>query len=234
MPFKFINEQIEGLVSVIIPSYNRWKYLQNAVKSVIEQSYKNVEIIIINDHSTEEDYYKETNELTDIPNLKIYHLIENQRKKYNFGSAQGMTRNEGMKYAKGEWIAFLDDDDYWYPNKLEIELNVIKKEKALFCSTNMHLGNGMYGNEKNKKLYITEKLNKFLKYDDIKRSNAICNSSVLLHRKIIEKTDGFKLIQYEDYNLWLEILQMTDCLYIPIPLIYYDLSHGDGILYEKW
>ncbi len=234
MPFNFKNEEIKGLVSVIIPSYNRWKYLKNAVKSVIEQSYKNVEIIIINDHSTEKDYYKETNELSDIPNLKIYHLIENQRIKYNFGSAQGMTRNEGMKHARGEWIAFLDDDDYWYPNKLEIELNVIKKENALFCSTNMHLGNGMYGNEKNKRLYITEKLNKFLKYEDIKRSNAICNSSVLLHRKIIEKTDGFKLIQYEDYNLWLEILQITDCLYIPIPLIYYDLSHGDGILYEKW
>lgn len=234
MPFKFENEQIDGLVSVIIPSYNRWRYLKNAVKSVLEQSYKKVEIIIINDHSTEKTYFEENNELTNINNVRIYHLLENQRKKYNFGSAQGMTRNEGMKHVRGEWIAFLDDDDYWYPNKLELELTLLRKEQALFCSTNMHLGNGAYGEETNKRLYITEKLNKFLTYEDIKKSNAICNSSVLVHRKIIEQTDGFKLIQYEDYNLWLEILQITNCLYIPIPLIYYDLSHGDGILYEKW
>ena len=96
-----------NLVSVIIPTYNRFKFLLNALRSVKAQTYKNIEIIIINDGSTQQEYYNFNFENEFGKNIKIIHLDENSRKKYNYKSPGAHTRNIGIKNSNGYYLAFL-------------------------------------------------------------------------------------------------------------------------------
>ena len=100
-------------VSVVIPTYNRFKYLLNTIKSVKEQTYSNIEIIIVNDNSTQNEYYDYDWKTNDI---KIIHLEENSKKKFGFACA-GFVRNQGIEISTGKYIAFCDDDDIWFPQK---------------------------------------------------------------------------------------------------------------------
>jgi glycosyltransferase involved in cell wall biosynthesis len=119
-------------VSVIIPSYNRFKFLLHAIKSVKEQTHKNVQIIVINDASTEKEY-KEFN----FEELGVYiiHLEENSYKKFGYSNL-GYVRNQGIQKATGDYVAFLDDDDYWLPTKLEEQLKVMATYDCKMSSTN--------------------------------------------------------------------------------------------------
>ena len=111
-------------VSVIIPSYNRFRYLFNTIKSIKNQTYKNIEIIVVNDASTEKEYYNYNWE-----DIKIIHLPINSKQKFGFACAGGYQRNFGIKIANGYYIAFCDDDDIWLPNKIKIQLNEMKRTK---------------------------------------------------------------------------------------------------------
>ena len=110
-------------VSVIIPTYNRFKYLLNTIKSIKEQTYKNFEIIVINDCSTQKEYYEYNWEKNDVI---IINLEENSKKKFGFACI-GYVRNQGIEIATGHYIAFCDDDDIWFPNKLELQIDRIIK-----------------------------------------------------------------------------------------------------------
>ncbi len=106
------------LVSVIIPVYNSEKYIHETIQSVLNQTYKNFELIIVNDGSTD-------NSLS---------IIENSQKKDNrikilnkINSGVSETRNFGLNIAKGEYVAFLDSDDVWLPNNLELKVNCINQ-----------------------------------------------------------------------------------------------------------
>ena len=104
------------LVSVVIPSYNRFKFLTNAISSVLNQTYQNFEIIVVNDGSTEKEYYSSS--FSD--KVKVLNLKNNQRDILGYVSNE-YVRNIGIKEAKGKYLAFLDDDDVWMPKKLEIQ-----------------------------------------------------------------------------------------------------------------
>lgn len=215
------------LVSVIIPTYNRYELLCNCIKSVIDQSYKNIEIIVINDCSTDERYYNGT--LEKFPKTKVIHLEVNQKIKYNTKAAQGMVRQVGIDNSSGEWIAFLDDDDFYVKDKLEIQINEMKKNNYLFSSTNMYIIN--HNTVSADKLDITvirpyfiENLPKEFKLDLIKKNNYISNSTVVIHRSIIKLTGEFKAEKYEDWEYWKRALIHTNCLYINIPLCYYTMA----------
>ena len=108
-----------SLVSIIIPSYNRFKYLFNTLESIKCQTYKNIEIIVINDGSTQKEYYD-----YDWNGVNIIHLEKNSKEIFGYGCV-GYVRNKGIEIAKGKYIAFCDDDDIWFPNKLEIQINEI-------------------------------------------------------------------------------------------------------------
>lgn len=223
------NLKIEkGLVSVIIPTYNRYKNLLYAIKSVQNQTYKNIEIIVINDCSTEKEY--KNGELEKLNKVRVIHLPVNLRKKYNVNSAQGKTRDEGIKISKGEWIAFLDDDDYWYPTKLEKQLKILKDHPEIFMSsTDMHTGNGLYDkNKKYTKYILGNTIPNILSLKMIIDSNKILNSTVILHRDIINKVGKFDLGKNEDYEYWKRSLKYTNCYYLNEPLVYYDENHGNG------
>ena len=109
----------KGLVSVIIPTFNRAERCKRAVESVVNQSYANLEILVIDDGSI--DNTKEVVEGID----------ERLRYIYQENAGVSAARNMGIKNAKGEYIAFLDSDDIWLPWKLELQINVLSNEKSV-------------------------------------------------------------------------------------------------------
>ncbi len=240
---------MEDKVSVIIPTYNRFKYLLNSINSVRNQTYKNIEIIVINDCSTQKEYYNHN--FGD--DVNIIHLIKNSRFVTGFPCA-GYVRNQGIKIATGKYIAFLDDDDIWLPNKLEIQIKKMKEKGFIMSCTDGLIGNGMFnGNVKSYKKYNAEHYFDTLiniykekdKEDLLSHKNGfpevwdfyflsihnccIC-SSVVVEKKLLDKIQNFRLVKngQEDYDCWLRCLQNTKCLYLTDICFYYDLQHGDG------
>ena len=121
------------LVSVIIPTYNRFSLLRAAVQSVMEQTYSkiggDIEIIIVNDASTDAEYYRER-----IFGVSMVHLKTNTRDMFGFPCA-GYVRNVGASIATGDYLAFLDDDDVWLPKKLELQMEAMLHTIAATPST---------------------------------------------------------------------------------------------------
>ena len=110
-----------NLVSIIIPTYNREKYLEEAILSIINQTYKNFEILVIDDGSKENYAERICNKYTNCTYL------------YKKNGGVSSARNFGIKKSKGDFIAFLDDDDVWKINKLEIQLNLLLKNSNIDC-----------------------------------------------------------------------------------------------------
>ncbi len=234
-------------VSVIIPSYNRFNYLLNALESVHSQTYKNIEIIIVNDGSEEEEYYQyKFNQ-----NVKIIHLKENQKQIHGFGP--GGIRNFGTNEATGHYLAFLDDDDIWFPSKLEIQINEMVKEGLGLSSTEGYYGEGVYNPKKSYKLYnkevyikdiqylykntdylINGYLPRIWDYEFTRIHNCFITSSVVVEKEIYNKLGGFRnLPLWADYDCWLGLQQLSKSIYIDEPLFYYDGAHASGRNYTK-
>lgn len=234
-------------VSVVIPSFNRFKYLEEAIESVKNQTYKNTEIIVINDESTEKKYYQDK-----ISNVS--ELINIKRKDTpNWGGSRPAIRNYGINQAKGDYIAFLDDDDIWLPNKLEHQIDAMQSNNVGFSATDGYFGYGRYDSKKEYPLYNAEhhfkkikqkyKKTKYLKksfpeiwnYDFLKIHNCVVLSSVVVKTNLIKELGGFRglyrseyFVHTSDHDCWLGLLQLTNLIYIDSPLFYYDASHGDG------
>jgi len=234
-------------ISIIIPSYNRFKYLLNALNSIYNQTYKNFEVIIVNDCSTEQEYYSYI-----FPdNTTIIHLQKNS--KYILGRpCIAFVRNEGIKKANGKYIAFLDDDDIWFSSKLEEQLEYMKINNCKMCCSDSFIGNGLYDKNKSYKLYNKSyyyrnlknfyRNTKYLKngfeliwtLDFIKIHNCIITSSVIVEKELLEIINYMPLVNpYEDYNCWIKLLEYTNCVYIDKPLLYYDKKHANGSMWKK-
>ena len=245
----------EDKVSVLIATYNRFSYLMNAIQSVKNQTYKNVEIIVINDCSVQKEYYEYDFSANGI---KIIHLEKNSKEIHGFACPGGYQRNFGIGIATGKYIAFCDDDDSWLPHKLELQIPHMKATGCKMSSTEALIGKGPF--DKNKKykrfnaehslryiawvyrksgVYIPEFLLdgifppvwnlKFLKVNNC----CIC-SSVVIEKSITDKAGLFKSMPTaDDYEFWLRILEHTYCAYVSTPCIYYDEGHGDGQNYTS-
>jgi glycosyltransferase involved in cell wall biosynthesis len=236
---------MDNLVSVIIPTFNRFRYLMNTIESIKNQTYKNIEIIVVNDCSTQNEYYEYN---WDENKIKIIHLEKNSKNIFGFGCA-GYVRNNGFKYAEGKYIAFCDDDDIWFPNKIELQINAMIETGCKMSSTDGYIGNGLF-NPKNKykkynaeyfysklkKIYEQKNSNllingfpKIWNFNFIRIHNCIICSSVILEKEIVDKIGTFQLKRYaEDYDYWLRALKHTDSVYIDDICFYYNNSHGDG------
>jgi len=125
-------------VSIIVPTY-RFKYLMNTIESIKKQTYKNLEIIVINDRSTQEEYY---NYDWDANDILITHLEQNSKQKFGY-PCSGYVRNKGIEISTGKYIAFCDDDDIWFPKKIELQINAMKKSGCKMSSTDGLAGNGI-------------------------------------------------------------------------------------------
>jgi len=161
-----------NLVSIIIPVYNI-TFFREAFISAYNQSYKKKEIIIIYDNNKKKDL--------EIINKIIYKkkntkLINNKK---NIGA--GFSRNIGIKYAKGSFLAFLDSDDRWSKDKLKIQIKFMKDEKLNFTHTSYNIID-----EKNK-LIGNQIANKILTYNNLLNSCDIGLSTVVIKKKILLK-----------------------------------------------
>ena len=119
----------ENLVSIIMPAYNAEKYIVKSINSIIRQSYKSWELIVVDDCSTDGT----VNVISDFKDERI-RLLNNER---NSGAA--ISRNRALREAKGKWIAFLDSDDIWHPKKLERQLKFMFKNGYAFTFTDYRI-----------------------------------------------------------------------------------------------
>ena len=235
---------MNNLVSVIIPSYNRYDNLLNTIDSIKKQTYNNYEIIVIDDGSSDKRY-KDV-----IDNVTIINLETSS--KYKLGYACGaIPRNKGLEIAKGDYIAFCDDDDIWMPEKLEIQIKEMIKNNISMSCTEGYIGFGFFDSSKKYKLYNSEYYNDVLKkkygldkYTDfpekfdlnfLLKHNFIITSSICFKKELKDKTGFMKHIKnggeiingvkdWQDYNYWRRMLTYSNCLYIKTPLFYYDLK----------
>ncbi|UOD34120.1 glycosyltransferase family 2 protein [Deferribacteraceae bacterium V6Fe1] len=189
-------------ISVIIPVYNRIQTLKDAIESVFFQTYKNTEIIVIDDGSKVdiENYLK--------PYLSRIVLLKNE-----INRGVSFSRNLGIKVSSGEYIAFLDSDDIWLKFKLEFQLRNMIQRGSFVCHTDefwYRKGKFLNQGEKHKK-YGGKILTKIL---DICR---ISPSSILLHKSVFSKAGVFNpyLKVCEDYDLWLRLAFFNNILYLP-------------------
>lgn len=214
-----------GLVSVIIPTYNRFDYCCRAIESVLAQTYQNFEIVVVDDASTDPQY--DNNKLESYPKTKVIHLNVNMRTVLKTKAAQGATRDIGIENSNGVWIAFLDDDDVWLPEKLATQLTELQKAPGVLMScTNYYKDKPPYDPTKHTKPIYDECVN-FLTYDVGKT----VTSSMLVHREIVKKIGHHKIIPAEDHNYWLRAMYISPVLYIGTPLVVYDNVHSLGVNY---
>lgn len=188
-----------SLVSIIIPTYNHAKFLKEAVNSILNQTYKNREIIIINNYS--EDITIEV--VNNFKNEKIA-LIN-----FRNNGIIAASRNIRLKASKGEYIAFLDSDDIGIPKKLERQIEKFNENRDLFIiGTNLEI----FPNGRKNALKIGTDIK--ISFYKLLQNNYFINSSILIKKEIINSI-GFldednRLRTVEDYDYWLRILKYKD------------------------
>lgn len=206
-------------ISVIIPTYNRAHILPRALDSVLAQTQLPIEIIVVNDGST--DGTKSV--LSNYPGLKI---IDQQH------SGVSAARNIGLEHTNGEWIAFLDSDDEWLPEKLEQQWAAICNDDKLICHTEeIWIRNGKRVNPMKKH----QKYGEYI-YEKCLPLCVISPSSVMIHQSVFNDIGVFdeSLEVCEDYDLWLRICSKYSTLFISEPLIVKYGGHEDQLSRKYW
>ena len=208
-------------ISVIIPTYNRKSFLINAIDSVFNQTYKNLELIIIDDGSSDKtiEYIKKK-----YSKIKIC-------KQSNKGVSSA--RNKGIKLSSNNWIAFLDSDDRWHPKKLENQINyLVKNSKYKICHTDeIWIRRGVRVNQHKKH----KKYGGFI-FDKCIDLCRISPSSVIIHKDVFNKVGLFneKLPVCEDYDLWLRITAKFPVLYLDEKLTIKYGGHLNQLSEKYW
>ena len=182
------------LVSIIIPAYNAEKYIQRALESALAQTYKDIEIIVIDDGST--DKTAEIIKTYQDPRI-IYFFQKNQ--------GQGPARNNGIKKSQGEYITFLDADDYYFPEKVEKQVRFLENHseyQAVYC-------NALHFYSAHPLVFFKKKHNYHSGdiFKDLLESSYINLNTIMVSRQILDKAGLFNENRYcpEDWELWLKI-----------------------------
>ena len=229
------------MISVIIPTYNRYDNLLNAIESVKNQTFKDYEIIVVSDGSTDKRYKE------DIDDVTMIRLPNSSRNILGYPCG-AVPRNEGIIKSHGDYIAFLDDDDIWLPKKLEIQMNQMERWNIDISCSDGYIGKGFYNKNKQYKIYNKEyyfdtlkkiyNIKEFPHKLDLKfieKHNLIITSSICFKKDIINKIGYMKLLknggeiingtkEWQDWEYWKRMLKYSQIIYIDIPLFYYDLN----------
>ena len=209
------------LVSVIIPSYDRWPMLGEAVDSVLAQTAREYELIVVDDGSTDETPRR----LRDY-GARLTMLSQSRR-------GVAAARNLGARQASGQYLAFLDSDDLWHPLKLERQLAFMESNLEVeICQTDeIWVRNGVRVNPRHKHRKPSG--------DIFRASLALClvsPSAVMMRRDLFERVGGFdeSLPVCEDYDLWLRIAKDTEVPLIPETLVTKRGGHADQLSRSTW
>jgi glycosyltransferase involved in cell wall biosynthesis len=201
----------KDLVSVIMPTYNAGKFLADSIQCILRQTYDNLELIITDDASTDEDTIKILKEFAQADKrVKIELLSENH--------GPGYARNACIKRAEGRYIAFCDCDDRWIPEKLEIQINYMSEKKCALCCATYLICNSNYE---------TTGINippRRITYKMIKRDNKIGCLTAIYDTKALGKKYYMPTIRKrQDWALFIQILQQCKICYAYTkkPLAYY-------------
>ncbi len=188
------------LVSIIIPTYGRSEMLQRAIMSVLNQTYKHIEIIVVDDNDADSDYRRETEtSLAKYSNNDKVVYIKHEK---NAGGC--VARNTGIKLAKGDFIGFLDDDDEWLPEFIVKHLEVMSNgADIVYCN--------FYSVDSDKdhnKLTVVSENKKGDVFNDLLQGWCPSTTSMFLVRKECFETSGYfdeSLQSFQDYDKWLSI-----------------------------
>lgn len=185
----------KGLVSIIIPCYNSENYIEETIRSVLDQTYKNFELIIADDGSTDRS-------------AEIINSFQDERIKYLYQKNNGApaAKNNAIRNAQGAYISFLDSDDLWESGKIEKQVSIIDRFDAVFCDYKIIDENGKLTDQQTMPMVYDPEQAK----DQILKGNIILgsSSSVIAHRKVIENVGFFSenLTMGEDWDYWYRII----------------------------
>ena len=187
-------------ISVIIPTYNQADLLKKAIQSVLNQTYKNWELIIINNYST--DNTEEIVENFEDQRIKIFNFKNN--------GVIAASRNYGLNKSTGKYISFLDSDDFWVKEKMEKTFKFLKKDFNFIFHNEIWLWPCGF-----KKKINYGPLEKFKFKEMLLKGNTVSTSSVTIEKNFLKQLKGFneskKMIGTEDYDLWLRISLSENC-----------------------
>lgn len=203
---------MEQLVSVVIPAFNAEKYIAGTLSSVCMQTYHNLEILVVNDVSTDqtEDIVREFMTMD-----KRIHLVNLER---NGGVANA--RNIGVRVARGRYIAFLDSDDLWTPDKIQSQMDVVLEKQAKLVFTG-----SVFIDEEGNKLSSTLHVPETIQYKELLNQNLISCSSVLIDKKEYVRYPMPAGDLHEDFATWLRILRDGVTAYgIDRPMLLYRMT----------
>lgn len=210
---------MNDLVSIIMPSYNTAKYIAAAIVSVQNQTYTNWELVVVDDCSTD-DTDKVVKPL--LSDARIRYL-KNEK---NSGAA--VSRNRALREAKGKWIAFLDSDDIWVPEKLEKQIRFMEQNGYAFTYTDYMIQlNGTW------LPYIytgPSVVNRRKMYDYCYFSTI----TVMYDREKIGLIQIENLRKNNDYAMWLQVIEKSDCYRLPECMSYYIKHEGSVSSGKKW
>ena len=199
---------MKNLVSVVMPYYNKKNYFLQSINSVLNQTYINLEIIIIYDDQNKNDLEYIKNCIKNDLRAKI--IINDKNKGVAY------SRNKAISMAQGEYIAFLDCDDYWEINKVELQLNFMLTHGHDFSHTTYKVLN--YDG----KVIGTIKAREILKYKELLKSCDIGLSSVILKRNLLSELRFPNLKTKEDFVLWLILAKKSVNLFgLDKPLMFW-------------
>lgn len=183
-------------VSVIVPVHNSSKYLKECIDSIINQTYKDLEIIIIDDNSTDDS-------------LKIIKAYKDKRIKLiclDKNSGAAVSRNKGIDASTGSYICFIDSDDYWYKEKIEKQIKFIKDKEFIY---------GNYAFLKGKKVTHHTNVPRTITYNEALKNTTIFTSTVMFNMNYLKKEDIYfpNLKRGQDTACWWKVLKKIKCAY---------------------
>ena len=201
-----------GLISIIMAAYNAEKTIEQAINSVLSQTYPDFELLVVNDCSTDK-----TAMLAEaiVKKDDRVRLISNEK-----NSGVSYTRKHGLEEASGEWVAILDSDDAWAPEKLEKQINLQKKTNADLLFTGSAF---MDADGKPIDWYLAAPAE--VTYRQLLKQNVLSNSSALVRKELYAKYYAVGDGMHEDFALWLNILKDGRKAYgVDEPLLIYRIA----------
>jgi len=207
----------QGLVSVIVPVYNREKYVGGAILSILAQTYQSIEIILVNDGSSDRS-------LEIIREFKVKHpnkiIVIDQK-----NQGQVVSRNNAIRRATGQYIAFLDSDDLWHPLKLERQIPLFTKNVGLvYC--------GIDNIDEHGKVINTVLCDQSVTGDILPQlliRNRMTGGTVVLTREAVDKVGFFdeEFSAAENWDLWIRVCREYDARLVNEALVQYRIHPGN-------
>ncbi|RNF39517.1 glycosyltransferase family 2 protein [Planococcus salinus] len=207
--------------SIIIPTYNRAELLKKAVVSLLSQTHQNIEIIIVDDCSTD-NTSEVVSRMTDPRILYIKHQT-------NKGGASA--RNTGIAHATGEYVGFLDSDDQWLPEKLEKQLQVFRRDPEIgVVYTGLRVTSESGVLREMIPVFRGKILSKLLQFNCIDTT-----SSIIVKKELLDKIGGFDAAfpSCQDWDLYLRLAQITRFDFVQEPLVLFFQHSGERITSNK-